>query len=275
MSKTVSTLGFENVGVSQTATLKLHGSQVFGNVLNRLIVNMGGTFDMSDITAIRMRANGKLILDTTGPNLVKRQAHKGITASAAYIALDFNEIRSKTIIGQKLGAIDTRLLETLTCEVDIDGTPTSPTLGAKAMIDSPAAYDALYGPAERSLMAKVLAQTYSFSAAGEFAVPIPFGKQGGSLIRRLHFFGSTVTAVRIKKDGKDYFDRNAGYNSFILGEFARADQADTVTADFIEDGNQSDVLNAAEAQTMEYYITVSGSGNVRCEMELLDPLANN
>lgn len=261
-----------NVLAAGVATIDF--SNLFGYSIDRIILQLGGTFTKAMITALQVRANTKLILDSTGARTDARMAYRGITANAAFLSLDFTELRSKTIIGQKLGSIDTRLCERLTAELTIAGA-TSPTLVAWAEVGSLVEFDKLYGPAERALVGKCLSQTYNFAAAGTFPVQIPYGRQGGSLIKRIHLHGSTVTAVEVKKDGITYHESVDAVNDFVQTENLRAPQANIYTIDFIVDGNQSNVLNAANAQTMEYYAVVSGAGNVTVEVEMLDPLSNN
>ena len=189
----------------------------------------------------------------------------------------FRSTVAKTIQGQRLGSIDTTLgpLKQLSMEVDIAGA-TSPTLEAWAMVSKPntnpqTAMEAF----ERALIGKVLNFNHYFGAAGKFPLAIPYGLQGGSLIRRIHLFSSTVTDVEVRKDGATVFEAPAAVAQFIQEEFERVPQTNVVTIDFVVDGNMSNVLNAANARTMEYYATVSGAGNVTVVAELLDPLANN
>lgn len=270
---------FQNVVATGTATLDVLAN-IGGKVINRLVLTLGGTaLTKAMLSSVQLRASdgdkgGKLIFDSTGSRTDARQQYRGIAANAAFLTLDFNEIRSKTVKGQKLGSIDSRLLRTLALEVGITGA-TAPTLTAHAEFDEPGDYDKLYEPAERGLIGKCLAQTYNFAAAGTFPVKLPYGLGGGSLIKRLHFHGATVTAVEVRRDGLVIHQTADALNDFIQGEYARTPQAAVYTVDFIVDGNQSYALNAATAQSLEVYVTVSGAGNVILEMEMLDPLANN
>lgn len=262
-------LPFSNVVATGMATLDLRS--MLGNTIDRIVLKLGGTtFTKAMITGVRIKANGKIIFDDTGSRIDTRMAYRGIAAAAAYLTVDFSEIRSKTIQGQALGSIDTTLgISSLTMECDIAGA-TAPTLEAWAMISDPQ-----IGQIERALIGKVLNFNHFFGAAGKFPLNIPFGKQGGSLIKRLHLFGSTVTEAEVKKNGLTVFEAPEAVNDFIQGEFVRTPQANVYTIDFVPDGNMSGVMNAANAQSMEYYATVSGSGNVVVVAELLDPLGNN
>lgn len=267
-------LPFSNVVATGMATLDLRS--LLGNTIDRITLKLGGTtFTKAMITGVRIKANGKTVFDDTGSRIDSRMQYRGIAASASYLTIDLSEIRSKTIKGQKLGSIDTTLgISSLNMEVDIAGA-TAPTLDAWADLSAPQVDDAGQSLIERGLIGKVLNFTHYFGAAGKFPMNIPYGKQGGSLIKRLHLFGATVTDAEVKKNGLTVFEAPAAVNGFIQGEFQRVPQANVFTIDFVPDGNMSNVLNAANAQSMEYYATVSGAGNVVVAAELLDPLGNN
>ncbi len=270
---------FSPIPASGDATLDVL-TNIGGKIINRIILTLtGGAFTKAMLSSIKFRASdsekgGKLIFESTGARNDARMQHRGIAAAAGFLSLDFTEIRSKTIKGQKLGSIDTRNLRTLALEVSILGA-TTPALVAHADFDEPADYDAMYTAPERSLIAKVLSQNYDFAAAGTFPVKLPYGQVGGSLIKRLFFHGATVTAAEVRKNGQVQFEAADGLNDFHQTEYGRVPQAAMFCVDFIVDGNQSGALNAAAAGSMEYYVTVSGAGNVGVEMELLDPLGNN
>jgi len=258
---------FLNVVATGMATIDL--SSIFGYTLQRIVLQLGGTFTKAMITGARIKANSKTIFDDTGSRTDSRMQYRGIAANAAFLTLDFTEIRSKTIVGQMLGAVDTTAgITSLIGEIDIAGA-TSPTLTGWAEVTGPQT-----GP-ERFLIGKVLNVTQNFAAAGEFPFNLPYGRLAGTLIKRIHYFGSTVTGARVKKNGIEVHNSVDAVNDFIQGEYQRTPQTNVYTVDFISDGNQSNVLNAADAQSMEYYITVSGAGNVTAVAELLDPLANN
>jgi hypothetical protein len=266
-------------GGAGTATLDVL-TNIGGKVVNRIILTLGGgALTKAMLTSVKMRASdtdkgGKLVFDSTGARTDSRQQYRGIAAAAAFLTIDLNEIRSKTVKGQKLGSYDTRLLRTLQLEVVVAGA-TAPTLVAHAAFDEAEDYDKLYEPAERALMAKVLSQEYAFSAAGTFPIKIPYGLVGGSLIKRIFYHGAIVTAAEVRKDGLVIFQAADALNDYVQGEFSRTSQANIFCVDFIVDGNQSYALNAAMAKSMEFYVTVSGAGSVALEMELLDPLGNN
>lgn len=261
---------FSNVAASSKATAKFNN--LLGYTIDRIILTLGGTFTKAQMTGIKLLANGKPIFEDAGSRVDSRMQYRGIAAAATQLTLDFSEIRSKTIIGQGVGGIDTVSsgIRDLACEIDIGGA-TNPTLAALAQVSAAPQADRSYA----GLISKVLSFTQNFAAAGEFPVEIPYGRQAGALIKRVFFFGSTVTAARVKKNGIEVFNRSDALNDFIQGEYQRVPQSNIYCIDFIEDGNLSKAHNAANAQTHEWYLTVSGAGNVTIVAELLDPLGNN
>ncbi len=277
---------FTNVVANQTATLDLLALTA-GRVLDRVVLMLGGTFTKVQLNDIRVKANGKIIWQDNGDRTDKRNQYRGMTAAATYLTIDFSEIRAKQLLDQKLGSIDLSRagISTLTMEVDI-GTATNPTLAAWAecswqntQVESTPGSQ--YGGAD--LMGKVLNFPHQVNAtAGKYPITIPYGRQGGSLIKRIHLVppaaGITLNGFEVRKNGVTIFDSTLGINNFINTEYQRVTQAGWVHCDFINDGNFfSNILNAAEAQTMEYYadVTVTTPGTVQVVVEMLDLLANN
>lgn len=261
---------FQNVVATGMATVNL--SNLLGFTINRIVLQLGGTaLTKAMLTGIRIKANAKTIFDDTGSRTDSRMQYRGITANAAFLTIDFSEIRSKTIAGQLLGALDTTLgIESLTMEVDITGA-TAPTLAGFAELSEPQV-----GLDTRGLIAKVLNITQNFGAAGTFPYQLDFGKKTSTIAKRIHFFGATVTSVEVKKAGISIFENLAdAVNDFIQGEYQRTPQANVYHVDFVPDGNQSNALPLSPDKPMEYLVTVSGAGNVTAVAELLDPLGNN
>lgn len=264
-----------------TATLDVL-TNVAGKIINRIIVALSGNaaHTKASHTAVKVTASdndkgGKLLVDTTGSRNDSRMQFRGIAATAAFYTVDFTEIRAKTIKGQKLGSVDTRLLKTLDLEIVMAGAVAA-TLAAYVDFDEPSDYDGLYDKVERALIGKVRGQQYNFAAAGDFPVKIPFGHVGGSLIKRVFFHGATVTGALVYKNGRIVYQTPTdALNDYVQTEYGRTPQANIFAIDFIQDGNLSGAMNAAAAESMEWYVTVSGAGNVFVEVEMLDPMANH
>ena len=278
---------FLNVVANQTATLDLLALTA-GRVIDRVVLMLGGTFTKAQMNDIRVKANGKIIWQDSGDRNDKRMQYRGQTAAATYMAIDFSEIRAKDLLDQKLGCIDTTTssgISTLTIEVDI-GAATSPTLAAWAECSWQSTQVETQGNSQyggKDLIGKVLNFPHQVNAtAAKYPITIPYGRQGGSLIKRIHLVppaaGITINGFEVRKNGVTIFDSTIGVNNFINPEYQRVPQSGWLHADFINDGNlYGNILNAAEAQTMEYYadVTVTTPGTVQVVVEMLDILANN
>jgi hypothetical protein len=270
-------LPFTNVGANQLATIDFRN--LLGRVVDRIHLQLGGTFTKAQMSSIQLKANGKLIFDDTGSRVDGRMQYRGETANASLLTLDFSEIKAKSIVGQHLGSLDTLAsgVTSLTGEINI-GAATSPTLVAYAEVSS----NNIQLPESRGLIGKVLSFVHPIGAsATKFPLNIPYGKQAGSLIKRLHLVVTsgtmTINGAEVRKNGVTIHESVAAVNSFVGTDYGRVPQSGYYTIDFIPDGNLSDALNAADAQTMEYYadVTVTAAGTITVVAELLDPLTNN
>ncbi|MBS4098616.1 MAG: hypothetical protein KGZ83_17470 [Sulfuricella sp.] len=270
----VKCLNFNNVVPGGMATLDLR--TVFGNTLDRVIIKLSTGFYKFMLKGIRLKANGKIIFDDNGSHVNRRMKYRGVDDDADFITLDFSELVAKTVVGQRLGSIDTTLgIESLVLECDIAADAPTPKMEAWADISLPQA-----GRPERVLLGKVLGFTHNFGAAGKFPLNIPYGRQGGSLIKRIHLFSAeegegAIDAVEVKKNGVVVFEATKEVNDYMAKEFGRVPQPGVFTVDFVRDGNMGNVLNVANATSMAYFANVTKAGNVNVVVEMLDPMANN
>lgn len=271
MGARIKLLPFNNVVATGLATLDL--SNLLGYTIERLILNLGGTtFTKAMMTSIQLKANGKVIYDTTGSRVDARNQYRGITANANFLTLDFAEIRSKTELGQNLGAIDTTAgITSLKLEIQITGA-TAPTLQGWAETNRPQIDPAQ--AATRNLIAKVHNSTITIGAAGTFSLPVPHMdvSAGGSIFKRIAFFSANMTGLTMKKNGIVIEDSIKALNDFNEGEYRKVPQASLYMFDPIVDDNQSQVLNTRDAQTMEVLGTFSAGETITIEVEVLEPL---
>jgi hypothetical protein len=271
MGARIRTYAFQNIVGTGIATCDLNG--LLGYTIERLILQLGGTsFTKSMITSIQLKANGKIIYDSTGPRLDTRNQYRGITANAGFLTIDFAEIRAKTELGQNLGCLDTTMgLSNLKLEVTISGA-TAPTLAGFAEVNAPQADPAQM--ATRGLISKIHSSTLTIGAAGTFAIPVPHlaPSDGGSIFKRIAFFSSNMTGLVIKKGGIVIEDSVKALNDFNQTEYRKIPQAGLYVYDAIVDDVQSQVLNTRNAQTMEVLATFSAGETITVEAELLEPL---
>lgn len=256
-------LPFLNVVANGVASLQL----MLGMTYERIIFVLGGTaLAKAMLTDIKVKLNGKVVMQTTGTRLDTINKYKGIFDAAGFLTLDFTEIKARDEVGQSIGAIPTATgVSNFTIEVTIAGA-TAPTLES---------YSQVSGPRALGVIHKMLHYPANFGAGGKFNVPLPYGKNGGALIKRVHLFGATVTGLEVKKNGLVIHESVTAINEFLQKEFGRVPQANVYTFDAIQDGNSSQMLVTADANTMEWNLTVSGAGVVDVQVEMLDTLGNN
>lgn len=270
MGARIKLLPFNNVVGTGLATCDL--SNLLGYTIERVILQLGGTFTKSMVTSIQLKANGKIIWDSTGPRTDTRNQYRGITANASFLTLDFAEIRAKTELGQNLGCMDTTQgISNLKLEIQISGA-TAPVLAGFAEVNAPQLDPAQV--ATRGLISKIHSSTVTIGAAGTFSLSVPHlsPQDGGSLLKRIAVFSSNMTGMLIKKNGIVIEDSLKAFNDFNQGEYRKVPQSGLYMVDFIVDDIQSQVLNTRNAQTMEVLASFSAGETITIESELLEPL---
>ncbi len=273
---------FSNVVNDGLATINF--ANLLGYAVEYILLELGTSggvaLTKAQMTSIKILANGKDIYDDTGSRTDDHNEYRGETANASYLVIPFDESRGRTevragqvIDGEKIGCIDTtRGIVSLTGEVLIAGA-NAPTLKAWAEVSAP---QAGADPRFRDLIAKKKNFTLSPAASGTFPFDIPYGRKPGAIIKRVFLHGSTVTGYEVKKNGITIMKaESVALNTFTQLREGRVAQSNIVCIDFIKDGNQSAALNAADANNMEYELTVSGAGNVIVVVEFYDLLGNN
>lgn len=274
----------QNVVATGKATINF--ANLLGYTVEYILLELGGTsLTKAMLTDIDIKANAKTIIKDVGSNMDSRMTYRGETANAAYLVIAFDESRARSEVrgrqkdgslnvvdGEKIGALDTTFgIQQFTGEITITGA-TAPTLNAYAELSQAPAQDDRF----RGLIGKALNFTVSPAAAGTFPFDVPYGRQRGAIIKRIFLIGATVTGYQVKKNGIEIMKGNSvAQNNYTQTREGRVPQANIQVIDFIKDGNQSSALNAFDANTVEYYMTVSGAGNVTVLVELYDLLNNN
>lgn len=271
-NKFIKLLPFANAVGNGMNTLDILGN-TRGNTIERIHFQLGGTaLTKAMMTKIQLKANaGKLIFDDTGANIDAREQFRGIAADAAFLTLDFAEIRSKTAMGQSLGAIDTTFgIGALKAEVTIAGA-TAPTLQGWAEVSAPQVAPEQQGT--RGLIAKVITANQPIvGAANKIALAVPGFGDTRALVKRVHIFHTGhCTGVEVKKGGITRFEADKPTNEYVQKQFQRTPQANVFTIDFIKDGNQSNVFNSY-GDSVEFYGTFDAADTLVMVSELLVPL---
>ncbi len=279
MNQTRVLQAFQNVVASGVAVCDL-GPTLFGSTLEAIHLQLGGTFTVSNITSVQLKANGKVIWDTTGAALNTINAFKGNPNTAGLLTLDFMEPRARTVNGFQAGALDLSLesgITQLRLEITISGA-TSPTLSGVAEV-SPAV--PIQGEqAIRFLILRRHRLQVQAPAAGEFAIPIPHMDPagGGSVFRRIHLFSANATDIRVVREGVDEYKVSKAILQEQQKRAQRVPQANHVcydpVLDNIANGRVWDTTSApvprgAGVRSATFFATFSASETFFVESEEL------
>lgn len=265
-------LPFSNVVPTGTATNQVTP----GRTLELLRLKLGGTtLTKAMIPSVKIKANGKVIIEGSGAQLDAINAYRGEATNAAFLDVQFADYVMLSELDRMVGAFDTSLgIGNITSEVQISGA-TAPVL-TPILVES-AQQKARDGSAApfAPLISKILSYPFNVSTGGKLPVNLPFGPQSGSIIKRMHFFHSgTMTGIDIKEDGLIVHESVAAENQFDQQKAGRVPQANCYTVDFVLDGNIKKALDTRTARSLEVLPSFSGAGSGTVLVEYLDPLGN-
>lgn len=265
-------LPFSNVVPNGTATNQITP----GRTLENLRLRLGGTtFTKAMIANLKVKANGKVIIEATGTELDKINAYRGEATAAGFLDVQFADYSMLSELDRQVSAFDTSLgISNITTEVEIAGA-TAPTL-TPILIESASQKDsrgqaAPYAP----LMAKLLRYPWNIASGGRLPMTVPFGPQSGSIIKRLHVFhGGNMTGATVKLDGLVIHESVAAENQFDQVKAGRVPQSNVYTIDFVTDGNIAKALDTRRARSLEWLFDFSAADVGSVIVEYLDPLGN-
>lgn len=265
-------LPFSNVVASGTATNQVTP----GRTVENLRLKLGGTsFTKAMISGIKIKANGKVIVEGTGSDIDKINAYRGHVADAAFLDLFFADYQLNNELDRMVGAFDTSVgISNITSEITIAGA-TAPTL-SPILIES-AAQKASTGEAApfAPLISKLLRYPFNIATGGRLPVNVPFGPQSGSIIKRLHVFhGGNMTGATVKEDGLVVHESVKAENEYEQKRFGRVPQANVYTLDFVADGDIRKALDTRNARSLEWLFDFSAADSGTVYVEYLDPLGN-
>lgn len=264
-------LPYSNVVASGVATNMI----AVGRTIEDITLKLGGTsLTKAMITDVKVKCNGKTIIQATGTQLEKMSAFRGETSNAAYLNLPFVDRRGMTEADRMVGALDSGSLQSLTTEVTIAGA-TAPTLLGITNESAPQ-NDQVGGKlAIHDLLTKVLRYPYSVSAGGQLSVPLPFGPNNGARIKRIHVeHTGNMTGLTIKQNGNVIHESLTAEIQYEQTRWGLVPQANWYSVDFVMDGNFLKWLDTRDANTLEIYPTFSAADNGFVIVEYVDPLGN-
>lgn len=269
---------FLNVSASGVAVCDMN--KFLGSVLEKITFTMGGTtFGKSNVSLIQLKANGKVIWESTGVTLDASNTYNGGTPDATVLKIDFMDRKAITPNARQVGAIDASAgsgITSLRLEVTISGA-TAPTLTGFVDVSPPT-----NDPAEAGIRALVLRRhraTYVVAAAGVFAIPIPHidPAGGGSNYRRIYFYSGNLTNIKTQREGVTEHEVTKLQNEAAQKDNFKVPQANLVVFDPVQDGQLSgrtwDTRPASGVRSAQFYATFSAGETITIETEELLPLA--
>lgn len=265
-------LPFSNVVATGTATSNITP----GRTLENYRLKLGGTtLTKAMIAMLRVKANGKTIIEGTGTELDKINAYRGESTNAAFLDLQFADYSMLSELDRMVGAFDTSLgISNITTEVQISGA-TAPTL-TPILVESANQKDSAGQAAPfAGLISKILRYPFSIATGGTLPVTVPFGPQSGSIIKRLHVVhGGNMTGATVKQDGLVVHESIDAENDFDQTKAGRVPQTNMYTIDFCLDGNIRKALDTRDSRSLEWLFTFSAADSGTVLVEYLDPLGN-
>jgi hypothetical protein len=242
------------------------------------VLVLGGTsLTKAMLTSVQLKANGKVIWDSTGSRANLRMSYRGIAAAATHLTIDFSELKAMTKLAMLAGCLDTSVgIKSLRLEVQITGA-TAPTLAGYAELALPQVAPE-FGLL-RPLIARVHTASVTIGAAGTFALTVPHldPNSGGSIFKRIAVHSANMTGIRVERNGiKELEVTSVADNNFLQGEYGRSSQANLFMADFMLAGLLEDhVLDtrpSANCQNAQVFGTFSAGETIAIESETLEPL---
>lgn len=235
----------------------------------------GGALTKAMLSLIKIKANGKVILEGSGSQFDKLNAYKGEATDAAFLPLSFLEKAGDTDLDREIGCFDTSLgISNITAEVTIAGA-TAPELSA-IMTESSVQRGANGEVAAfAGYMHKVLRYPFAQSVGGTLPVTLPFGPQNGAIIKRVHVeHTGNMTGAIVKQDGVVIHESLKAENEFEQKRWGRVPQTNLYSLDFIKDGKVRDALDTRDARSIEWLLTFSAADSGYILVEYLDTLGN-
>jgi hypothetical protein len=247
-----------------------------GRTVETIRLKLGGVgLTKAMLDSIKLKANGKVIIDLSGTQLDKINQYRGLPADAAFLDIDFADDAMLSQFDRMVTAFDTSVgIANLTTEVKIVGA-NAPEL-TPIILESGQQKDrnGNYAP-YAGLMAKVLSYPFNMANGGRLPFTVPFGPQHGAIIKRVHVFHSgNMTGATVKQDGLVIHESLAAENEFYLEKHGKVPQANVYTIDFCPDGNIADALNTKDARALEWLLDFSAADNGDVIVEYVDTLGN-
>ncbi|WP_295797396.1 major capsid protein P2 [uncultured Microbulbifer sp.] len=269
MRQTIRLAPAEGVAPGQTATIKLPKPRTYHAFV------LATNIPTSKINEVRVMANAKAIMSFSGEALDVMNEFDGLQAgdgSFVRICIDQTGLKRRDLeelTALNIGSLNPKtgqIIDSLSLEVDIDGTATTPAITNAYAIQSPVREG---GPG----MIRSLRRLYAQGLAGRWDFDkLPKGTRSHQWISRIFIKAANITDLEIERDGRTVWERTTALNDFMLADSERSPQAGWVVVDFSEDGYGENKLDVRTAQDLRLKLTSSGAETVEILAEYLGEL---
>ena len=276
MNKQITLDAFQ--GLTGTGTAFVDMNKFLGSVLEKITITLGGTtFTKSMITLIQLKANSKVLWESSGSRCDLSNLYNGGVTDATILKIDFMDRKAMTVNAKQAGAIDLSVgsgIKNLRLEITVSGA-TAPTLVGFADLSPPS-----NDPNEayiRPLIARRHATTYVAPAAGTFVLPVPHlnPSEGGSTFRRIYIFSSNISNIKTIREGNIEHDLTKLQNEHSQKENGKTPQAGLIVFDPCQDlqmlGRVWDTRKEAGIQSASFNATFTAGETIVIETEELLP----
>lgn len=259
---------FPNVAANSVATLVT--DELIDTSVHALILEMGGTFVKSDVSNLRIRLDGKDIVNgISGAQMQDLNDYDGLPDVTNYLAFFFGDPAARTIRGQHLGDLDCQVYrKPIEVELSIGGA-TNPTAQMWALTGVPKLNMGLGFNELEAAVLRAMPRTIIQPAAAvtRKSYGVSLGSEPGARLRKVAFFHSNLTRVELKKQSLTKWDDvSAALNNAVAQQFARVPQAGLFVLDRIVDGNQGEAETTVNAEgrpwNLQLSLTTSGSDTI-------------
>ncbi|EOW9187383.1 major capsid protein P2 [Vibrio cholerae] len=249
---------FSNVAAGSTATLELP----LGLSYQAILLNFSGV-TLAQLKNIRIEADGKPIkkwADGVRLNAENKHYQRG-DATADTLPIYFTRKEFLELAQQRLFALGTKDVQTLSLLVDIDGAATSPALKATSIRSL---------NADMGYITRIIEFKHSSAVSGQIEIDnIP--RRVGSAIAAIHIYSADVTECALEVDGQVVWEMTKAQAAKLQADYGRDPQSTTkLSLDFMLEGDFLQAITLDGVQDMRLKPVLSQAGNLDIVVEYLE-----
>lgn len=248
-----------NVAAGSTSVLNLPLGRTYENIK---LVYAGVT--LAQLKNIQLKANGKVFqrfADGNEIDLINK--YYGRPAADGILTMWFVQPEMKTARDERITALGTADLKTLTLEFDIDAGAANPVITAHAIQSEAAPF---------GLCTKVLRFPVNSAVTGVQEIDnLP---TAGARIKAIHLLKSDVSAVELEINGFLAYEASKALSEQNQKDYARVPQTASAThLDFVLEGDMAQAVVTQGVQDMRLRQTLETAGATNILVEYYDGLA--